>query len=129
MRILRLLAIAAFLSLGAQGAALAQDSPRARLVGLWDEFQPGSNLVEFAGDGTWKLYLKKGEIGDLRTLNGEWTVNDEGVLTTVLVMQGQRKAMTSKLSFAEEEMILTDPRGGITRHRRNSGPIPAWFQW
>src|SRR5690242_12298230 len=40
-----------------------------RLVGVWREYSPSSNIVRFEKDGSTKLYLKKGEIGDLRTLD------------------------------------------------------------
>ena len=104
-------------------------SLREDLVGMWEEVSPSSNLVLFAKDGSWKLYLKKGEISDFRSLNGEWTLSYDRKLTIKFTMMGQTKTMSAKLSFDSDEMVLTDNEGIETRHRRHNGPIPKRFQW
>jgi hypothetical protein len=42
---------------------------------------------------------------------------------------GRSVTQTTKLSFAGEEMILTDDKGQDTKHRRQSGPMPEWTKW
>jgi hypothetical protein len=44
---------------------------RTRLIGEWEEFSPSRNYVDFLADGRVVLYLKKSEIGDLKTVYGQ----------------------------------------------------------
>ena len=132
MRPLRSLALAFCLGFAAASAAVAQDRGlAARLVGTWREYSPTDNLVSFSKAGEWRLYLRKGEIQNLKSLDGRWSVSDPaGTLAIVLMLGGKEKPMPpAKLSFEGEEMILTDEAGKQTRHRRHRGPLPAEFSW
>jgi hypothetical protein len=102
---------------------------REQLLGMWAEVHPKDNVVYFAKDGSWKLYLKKGEIGDLHSLDGKWEILPGGKLKIVLAMNNQSKTFTSKLRFDGEEMVLVEDDGTETRHRRHKGPLPERFQW
>jgi hypothetical protein len=101
---------------------------RDKLIGLWDELPLGTNLVEYTKDGTWKLYLQKGEIGNLHAAIGTWTLAADGTLKMTLKLNGENKIITNKLSFDHDQMILA-LNGDLTRHRRHKGPIPARFVW
>jgi hypothetical protein len=128
MRVLKYLIVLITLLAGMQQAALAQDARQTRLVGLWDEISPSSNLVLFGGDGSIKLYLKKGEVRDLRALNGKWTLLENGTLNIVFTEKDKSFGWSPILKFEGEEMILIDDKGEKTRHRRHLGPIPERFQ-
>jgi hypothetical protein len=107
----------------------ADAADREKVVGMWAEIHPKDNMVYFAKDGTWKLYLKKGEIGDLHSLDGKWELTPEGRIKIVLTMNGQTKSFSSKLKFDGEELVLVEDDGAETRHRRHKGPLPERFQW
>jgi uncharacterized protein (TIGR03066 family) len=123
----RFLLIALLCLVAAHTSAIADDAQK--LVGLWHEYSPSDNLVNFTADGRVVMYLRKGEIGDLRTLEGNWTLPGNGMLTVKFTAQGQSVEQSNKLSFEDDEMILTDDKGERTRHRRYSGALPAWTQW
>lgn len=110
--------------------ALAADGALGeRLVGVWREYSPSSNVVKFDQDGTTTLYLKKGEIGDLRTLVGKWSVDDDGMLSIVYTVGEKSMTMQARLSYEGEEMVLTEASGERTQHRRHTGPIPEIYVW
>jgi len=118
----------AFVCLMAAHTRAAADEA-GKLVGLWHEYSPSDNLVNFTADGHVVMYLRKGEIGDLRTLEGNWVLPGNGMLTVKFTAQGQSVEQSNKLSFEGDEMILTDDKGEQTRHRRYTGALPAWTQW
>lgn len=110
--------------------AVAADSALGdRLVGVWREYSPSSNIVRFDKDGTTTLYLKKGEIGDLRTLNGKWNVDGSGMLSIVYTVGERSMMLQARLSYEGEEMVLTEASGERTKHRRHTGPIPEIYVW
>ena len=111
----------------AQTRAVADDA--GKLVGMWHEYTPSDNLVSFSADGRVVMYLRKGEIGDLRQLDGKWTLASTGDLTVTFEALGRSVTQTTKLTFEGDEMILTDDKGQETKHRRQSGPMPEWTQW
>ena len=122
--------LTALLAIFAISTSQANESQslRDRLIGLWDELPLGNNLVEYTKDGTWKLYLEKGEIGNMHAAIGTWTLAADGTLKMTLKLNGEKKIITNKLSFDHDDMILA-LNGDITRHRRHKGPIPARFVW
>jgi hypothetical protein len=128
MKILRLLlAVSGFAFVPL--AVAADPALGDRLVGVWREYSPSSNIVRFEKDGTTTLYLKKGEIGDLRTLDGKWTVSDTGTLSIVYTVGERSMTLQARLSYDGEEMILTEASGEQTKHRRHTGPIPEIYVW
>jgi len=100
-----------------------------RLVGVWREYYPSSNVVQFSKDGTTKLYLKKGEIRDLRSLDGKWAVSDSGMLAITYAVGDKTLTLEARISFDNEEMILTEKNGDQTKHRKHVGPIPQIYVW
>lgn len=103
--------------------------PAAALTGWWEEYSPSSNIVQFLSDGTVRLYLKKGEIGNLRSLDGTWKLGaDDASIQMVFSVSGKTLDRSAKLSFEGAEMVLTED-GTQTRHRRHSGKLPAIFAW
>jgi hypothetical protein len=128
MKILRLLLILS--GLACAPVAIGADSALGdRLVGVWREYSPSSNIVRFEKDGSTKLYLKKGEIGDLRTLDGKWKVSDAGMLAITYTVGEKSMTLEARLSYQGEEMILTEASGEQTKHRRHTGPIPEVYVW
>jgi uncharacterized protein (TIGR03066 family) len=128
MRSFARIVLIAFVCLAAAHTrAVADDA--AKLVGLWHEYSPSDNLVNFLADGRVVMYLRKGEVGDLHTLEGKWSVAGNGDLTVTFAAMGKSVTQTTKLSFDGDEMVLTDEKGELTKHRRYTGPLPAWTQW
>lgn len=103
--------------------------PAAALSGWWEEYSPSSNIIQFQPDGTVRLYLKKGEIGNLRSLDGSWKLGgDKTTIQMVFSVAGKTLDRSAKLSFEGAEMVLTED-GTQTRHRRHSGKLPATYIW
>ena len=100
-----------------------------RLVGVWREYYPSSNVVQFSKDGSTKLYLKKGEIRDLRSLDGKWVISDTGMLAITYTVGDKTLTLEAKISYENEEMILTEKNGDQTKHRKHVGPIPKEYVW
>lgn len=123
----RVVFIAFFCLMAAHAPAAADDAQR--LVGVWHEYSPSDNLVNFSADGRVVMYLRKGEIADLRTLDGKWTLASDGKLTVTFTALGRSITQTNQLSFVDDEMIITDDKGAQTKHRRYTGPLPEWTQW
>ena len=119
----------AFFCIVAAPAFADNDGDAGRLVGTWHEYKPGDNLVNFTADKHVVMYLKKGEIGDLRSIGGTWSLAADGMLTVTFSANGRSFSQAAKLSFSGDEMILTDDKGEQTHHNRHTGPLPAWTQW
>lgn len=100
------------------------------LAGWWEEYSPSSNIVQFLPDGTVRLYLKKDEIGALRTLDGTWKLeNNQTTIDMVFTVLGRTLNRSAQISFEGPEMVLTENGAKKTRHRRHSGPLPAVYRW
>jgi hypothetical protein len=128
MRFLRLPVLLFALFIAAAPATADDGRLSKQLVGNWMEYSPSSNLIAFGADGKVKIFLKKGEIGDLRSLNGTWTVKN-GVMTATFMMEGIPISNSGKLTFDKGEMQLLDKTGVVTHHRRHQGPIPNQYAW
>jgi len=128
MKIVRLLLLLSGFAL-APFAIGADSALGDRLVGVWREYSPSSNIVRFEQDGSTKLYLRKGEIGDLRTLDGKWAISDDGMLSITYTVGAKSMTLHARLSYQGEEMILTEASGEQTKHRRHTGPIPEIYVW
>jgi uncharacterized protein (TIGR03066 family) len=116
----------------ASGVAVAAEGDAQKLVGMWRQVDSGQdNLVSFTKDGQISLYLRKDESDGEHTINGKWTLADDGTLTIVFSVKGQTmQPQKAKLSFEGDEMVMVDAVDGtIMHHRRHSGPLPDWAQW
>jgi hypothetical protein len=126
MKSLKYLVIALCIAVAIPSTTLAQNNLREQLIGVWLDYR-SDNLVYFAKNGTFKLYLKKGEAG--RSIIGNWVLAPDRTLTISWInMQGQRINLARKLSFDGQEMVLTNKDGKQARHRRIKGSIPERFQ-
>ena len=121
-----------------QLAAKAEDAPAKQIVGTWrearfetksKEIRESDNMVTFAADQTLKLHLKKGEKGDLRSLDGTWQLDADGTLKMELTVDGKKAPQTMKVTFEGGEMIFTDEDGRKTWHTRHEGPLPEQYRW
>jgi len=130
------LLVALFLALNS--VLQAEEGLEKRLTGTWLETKfetknkqerTADNLITFAPGGDLKLHLKKGEKGDLRSLDGKWTLETGGGLKIEINVDGATNVQNSQLSFEGEEMILTDGDGRRTWHTRHEGPLPERFHW
>src|SRR4051794_22822902 len=122
MRLFGRFACVVMLCLTASVGVLAQADSAARLVGFWREYGGSDNLVNFTEKGTVSMYLRKGEVGDLHTLDGTWKLDGSNGITMTFSANGKSFSQSGRLSFRDEDMILTDEQGTETRHRRHTGP-------
>ncbi|EJE49458.1 hypothetical protein PMI14_05977 [Acidovorax sp. CF316] len=110
-------------------SAVVQDTATA-LVGWWEEYSPSSNIVQFLPDGTVRLYLKKGEIDALRSLDGTWKVaSDPTGIEMVFTVRGRTLTRRAQISFEGPEMVIHEGKTQPTRHRRHSGQLPEAYLW
>lgn len=114
----------------AAAAAVAQDTATA-LQGWWEEYSPSSNIVQFLPDGTVKLYLKKGEIDELRSLDGTWKMESDGkTIEMLFTVRGRTLTRRAEISFDGAEMVINEKKAARpTRHRRHSGQLPEAYLW
>ncbi len=106
------------------------DAPtREQLIGMWLEIHPADNLMYFAKDGTWRMYLKKGEIGDLRTLDGTWTLEAGGKMTYTFKVEDKTIVIKATVSYDGDELELSGEDGTVSRCRRHKGSLPDRFNW
>jgi hypothetical protein len=126
---IRLLFIALLLFGHAVFATETKTEQAAKLVGWWKEYYPSSNLVQFTPDGTVRLMLRKGEIGDLHELVGTWEILDNQVIQMSFSANGKTLVRDAKLTVSDDSMTLTDENGGKTKHRRHSGKLPNEYVW
>jgi hypothetical protein len=85
------------------------------------------NMVTFASDGTLKLHVKKTESAAPR-ITGKWKLDNAGAMEMELVVNEKSETQTMQLTFEGDEMILTDPAGRRTWHKRHEGPLPAEYE-
>lgn len=105
----------------------AQDA--ARLVGEWEEYSPSRNFVDFRADGSVTLYLKRGEVGELKTMEGRWSRGDDGQLVLDFAILGQSFVQRVGIAWDGEELLMISELGGVTRHRRRTGELPPEYRW
>ena len=134
----RALLLGLTISASIQLTANAQDALDKQVVGTWREarfetrskaIKEGDNMVTFAADQTLKLHLKKGEKGDLRSLDGTWQMGADGTLKMEIMVDGKKAPQTMKVSFEGGEMIFTDADGRRTWHTRHEGALPEQYRW
>ena len=128
--------LAAVLSFPFSAPSHAEESLEKRLVGTWQEtryetmskrVKESDNMVTFASDGTLKLHFKKTESAAPQ-ITGKWKLDAAGAMEMELVVNEKSETQTMQLSFEGDEMILTDPKGRRTWHKRHEGPLPEPYQ-
>ena len=118
-------------------AALAADELSAaekRLVGVWQEYEPASNVVQFFPDRTMRIYLTKEERDQMRAnfIPATWVVSPDNMLSlTFTGKNGKGFTQTIKLEYKGKEMWLVDEKRPTTKHHRLKGAedIPAIYKW
>lgn len=111
-------------------SAMVQASENAqRLAGMWEEFSPSHNFVRFGKDGSWELYLRKGEIGELHSLKGNWELSDDMVLSITFGVGDFSRTLKARVEFRNDEMVVIDGKGTETRHHRYEKELPAAYRW
>lgn len=128
-RTIHLFCITLLLFVQASFAEEAKTEQAAKLVGWWEEYYPSSNLVYFSQDGTVKLMLRKGEIGDLHALEGTWEILDNQTIKMSFSANGNTLVRDAKLSVTDDSMTLTEANGSKTKHHRHSGEMPKEYIW
>ncbi len=86
-------------------------SPECKVVGLWQSKDGEKQLMEFFEDGSFRVKVKDGELGDFQNLSGKWIVLRDGRLKLELSALGITQAVLGDLKFEGEEMILSDETG------------------
>ncbi|HEY5994277.1 MAG TPA: hypothetical protein VIU46_06695 [Gallionellaceae bacterium] len=131
LRILLLLALSitsfAPAAIGAEELA----SSEKRLVGIWQEYQPNANVVQFFPDHTMRIYLTKEEREKMKInfIQANWAVSPESILTLNFSANGKSFSQSIKVEYQGEEMWLVDEGKTTTKHQRLSGEIPEKFKW
>ena len=111
-------------------SAVHAESLKEKIVGTWLETGKSDNLVSLKADGSYRIFLKKGEIDDRHFLEGTWSLTPDMIITLrIKVPSGKTQDFHAKVSFEGEEMILTDEDKVVTRHRRLKGAVPDRFVW
>lgn len=129
MNALKILLAVACLVLASPPASQAAPPTRDQIIGLWLEFHPGDNLCYYAKDGTYRIYLKKGEIGEMRTLDGTWVLQPNGQLVHTVSVNGKELLIKTRVNYDGVDLEVTAEDGSVTTCRRHKGPIPDRFNW
>jgi len=134
MKTFRLLALLLATSLSFAPAALAGDALKAnekQLLGLWEEYSPGSNCVEFFDNHTMKIYLTEEEgrdTGGEHYIEASWSMDEKNVMTLTVTAGDESFKQRAQVVFKKGEMLLKDEDGGTTKNRRIK-KIPAKYKW
>lgn len=134
MKSLRLLLASFFFSMLLAPVAHCAETAQAadqRLVGIWEEFDPSSNVVQFFANHTVRIYLTEEEGSDsgLHWIGGTWKILPDSSLSMDMSANGKSLNKVVKLVFRKDEMVLIDDDQNETRHRRLVGEIPEKYRW
>lgn len=137
MKSIRILVVMAFCLIGFAPAAMGADSlssTEQRLVGIWQEYEPTSNVVQFFDNHTMRIYLTKEERAQMKInfIEANWTISDKGVLTLNFTSKtGKSFSQSINLEYKGEEMWLVDEGKSATKHHRlkAESDIPATYKW
>ncbi len=137
MKLLRILFALALSLIFLAPAAQAGDELSAtekRLVGIWQEYEPTSNVVQFFPDRTMRIYLTKEEREQMKVdfIPATWMVSPESVLTlTFTAKSGKSFSQSITLEYKGEEMWLVNENKPTTKHHRlnSAGDIPNIYKW
>jgi hypothetical protein len=111
-------------------SAARAESLKEKIVGTWLETGKSDNLVSLKADGSYRIFLKKGEINELHFLEGTWSLTPDMILTLQIKLpNGRSQDFHAKVAFEGEEMVLTDEDKTVTRQRRLKGAVPDRFVW
>ncbi len=133
MKILRVLFFVVLSGIGFAPAAFGADAlnqSEQRMIGIWQEYEPGENVVEYFADHTMKIYLTEEEGGSqaMHWIEAHWQIDQDNMLTLTIMVNGKPHSEKVKLSFENDEMWLEDEDDVVTKQRRISA-VPAKFKW
>jgi len=99
-----------------------------QLIGLWQEVKESSAIIHFQKDGTFKIYLRKGELAGRRTIDGHWKIKNNK-MKVIIDPDGINAIDELSISFENDELYITDTYGDVIKHRRLNGEIPEEYNW
>ncbi len=134
VRILLALALCFIFLAPAARAADELTATEKRLVGIWQEYEPAFNVVQFFPDRTMRIYLTKEEREQMRAnfIPATWVVSPDNMLSlTFMGKNGKGFTQTIKVVYKGKEMWLVDEKRPTTKHRRlkDEADIPAIYKW
>ncbi|HEV7401916.1 MAG TPA: hypothetical protein VGO11_03285 [Chthoniobacteraceae bacterium] len=114
----------------ARPPAAHAESLKEKIVGTWLETGKSDNLFTLNADGSYRIFLKKGEIDDLHFLEGTWSLTPDMKITLrIKLRNGRTQDFHAKVAFEGDELVLTDDEKTVTRQRRLKGAVPDRFVW
>jgi hypothetical protein len=134
MKTIKLLFTMLALTLSFAPDALAVEELKAnekQMLGLWEEYAPGSNCVEFFDNHTMKIYLTEEEgkdSGGDHFVQANWSLDEKNVMTLTIAMGEQSFKQSAQVVFENGEMWLKEQDGSTTKNRRIKA-IPAKYKW
>jgi hypothetical protein len=101
-----------------------------RMVGIWEEYAPGVNVVQFYSDHTMKIYLteEEGRDKDMHFIVAKWRISGDMILTLDIEANGKEFSESTKVSFKDGEMWFIQEKGPITKQRKIS-EVPEKYKW
>ena len=102
-----------------------------QMLGLWEEYAPGANCVEFFDDHTMKIYLTAEEgkdTGGDHFVLANWSMDEKNVMTLTIAMGEQSFKQSAQVVFENGEMWLKEQDGSTTKNRRIKA-VPAKYKW
>lgn len=102
-----------------------------QVLGIWEEYSPGSNCVEFYQDHTMKIYLTKQEgssMGGRHYIEADWTLDEQNLLTLTIAMGDKSFKQSAHVIFEKGEFWMKERNGTITKNRPVKA-VPAKYQW
>jgi hypothetical protein len=137
MKSIRILFFLALSIISFAPAAMGADelsSTEKRLVGIWQEYEPSANVVQFYPDHTVRIYLTKEEREKMKTnfIQANWTLSSDSVLTLNLAgPNGKTFSQSANLAYKGDEMWLVGEGKPTIKHHhlKGEGDIPAIYKW
>jgi len=135
MKTIRLLLFLVLSGAGFAPAAMSAEPLTAseqQLVGIWEEYSPSSNVVQFYPDRSMRIYLTQEEGAQMKLhwIEANWSVSPESMLTLNFSANGKSFSQSVKLVFEDKEMWLVDKeKNSTTKHHRITGEIPGKYRW
>jgi hypothetical protein len=101
-----------------------------RMIGIWEEYEPGVNVVQFYADHTMKIYLTEAEGKDqkMHFIQADWSLDKDNIMTLTITVNGQSIAQKTKVTFEKGEMWLSGDDTATTKQRKIT-EVPKRYMW
>ena len=106
----------------------SNEDKQPQFIGMWKEVKELGSIIHFQKGGTYKIYLKKGVLGDRRFIEGLWEM-ENNKMKVVIDPDGINVSDELSISFENDELVITDSIGKVIKHRRINGKIPEEYNW